>query len=98
MHNNNSYFRVHSPRPAFPIASFHIRPQEFYYRKIRYERHDVASGGASGTKFCMAVNGKNAGSERPKGTSHPSTTYTAEKLPSRRCEQCTFGENESAFD
>ena len=22
-----------------PIASFHIRPQEFYYRKIRYERH-----------------------------------------------------------
>ena len=46
----------------FPIASFHIRPQEFYYRKIRYERHDVASGGASGTKFCMAVNGKNAGS------------------------------------
>ena len=21
------------------IASFHIRPQEFYYRKIRYERH-----------------------------------------------------------
>ena len=94
--SHNSQFTVHGKTSW-----------NFITVKLVRTPYDVASGGASGTKFCMAVNWKNAGSAVKQQLAPDSNLALLLQLTQQKsylhagannARLVKIGENESAFD